>query len=207
MKKLILSLSLLMALSNSSLYCMNSDKTSLDQKTRIENLRKEVEELTLMRDLRKLNKLKNEEKAETQNLTKKFEQLAKDGITTSIGACLVAGSVYKKADDVYKEALNKESLLNTLTGEKAFGAVNWIKENPGMFTACTITACTISTILVGTLIQKGMKQRGTKPTPTEPVLQEQVFLKPTRLEKDMTKPAAAAPVFPDLISHFNIFMG
>ena len=157
MKKLILSLSLLMALSNSSLYCMNGDKAPLDQETRIEKLRKEVEELTLMK---KLNKLKNEEKAESQTCG----QLAKNGITTSIGACFVAGSLYKQANVVYQEALNKESLLNIVSGEKAFGAVNWIKENPGMFTACTI-----STILVGTLIQKGMKQRVTKPTPTASV--------------------------------------
>ena len=169
MKKLILSLSLLMVLSNSSLYCMNIDDSSLvDYETRIENLRKEVKELKLMRDLRKLNELKNEEKAETQTLTKKFKQLAKDGITTSIGACFVASSVYKQANVVYQEALNKESLLNIVSGEKAFGAVNWIKENPGMFTAST-TACTIGTILVGTLIQKGMNQRVTKPTPTASV--------------------------------------
>ena len=116
MKKLILSLSLLMALSNSSLYCMNGGKASLDQETRIEKLRKEVEELTLMR---KLNKLKNEEKAESQTCG----QLAKNGITTSIGACFVAGSVYKQANVVYQEALNKESLLNIVSGEKAFGAV------------------------------------------------------------------------------------
>jgi len=188
MKKLILSLSLLMALLNSSLYCMNGDKAPLDQETRIEKLRKEVEELKLMREL---NKLKNEEKAESQTCG----QQTTNCIFTSVNAYFVA-------DRVYKEALDKESLLNTVSGEKAFDSVNWIKGNPGMFTACTI-----GTILVGTLIQKGMKQRGTKPTPIVPVLQDQVFLKPTRLEKDMTKPTAAAPVFPDLISHFNIFMG
>ena len=181
MKKLILSLSLLMALSNSSLYCMNSDKTSLDQKTRIENLRKEVEELKLIKELNILR---------TTN-----------GISISVKDIKTSVDAYFIANSVYTEALDKESLLNTVTGERAFVGVNWIKENPGK------TSGIIGAILVGTLIQKGMKQRGTKPIPTEPVLQEQVFLKPTRLEKDMTKPTAAASVFPDLISHFNIFMG